>query len=114
MKSTYSVTFEFETRPPQTHRGTVVASQVATCVARATREAQKALKPSHWSSMVCVLLDRQDTARGVGATHEENHPPICLTRTKNVPTSGRFKISGRKTGGLFARPPYTACVISVA
>ncbi len=54
----YAVTFEFETRPPVTHRGTVTASTGATCMARATREAQKALTPVGWSSLVCVLLDR--------------------------------------------------------
>lgn len=54
----YAVTFEFDSRPPLTHRGTVVASSGATCVARATREAQKAVRPVNWSSMVCVLLER--------------------------------------------------------
>lgn len=54
----YSVTFEFETRPPLEHRGTVSASSGATCVARATREAQRACKPVGWTSLVCVLLER--------------------------------------------------------
>ncbi len=54
----YAVTFEFDTRPPLTHRGTVAASSAATCVARATRAAQKALKPVAWSSVVCVPLER--------------------------------------------------------
>ena len=58
MTTKYSVTFEFATLPPGTHRGTVAASNVATCVARATRDAQKALRPQKWSSMVCVLLER--------------------------------------------------------
>jgi len=62
VKVKYSVTFEFDSRSPMTHRGTVVASQVATCVARATREAKKALRPSGWSSLVCVLLERLDEA----------------------------------------------------
>lgn len=56
----YSVTFEFDMRPSVTHRGTVVGSSGATCVARATREAQKAVRPVHWSSLVCVLLERLD------------------------------------------------------
>lgn len=58
MLVTYAVTFEFESRPPLTHRGTVVASQVGTCVARATRNAQKALRAQGWSSLVVVLLER--------------------------------------------------------
>jgi hypothetical protein len=58
MRVNYAVTFEFETQPPLTHRGTVAASSAATCVARATREAQKALRPVRWSSAVCVLLER--------------------------------------------------------
>jgi hypothetical protein len=60
MTTRYAVTFEFDTRAPLTHRGTVSASSGATCVARATREAQRAVRPVNWSSMVCVLLDRQD------------------------------------------------------
>ena len=62
MTVNYCVTFEFETRAPMTHRGRVVASSGATCMARATREAQKALRPVNWSSVVCVLLDRADAA----------------------------------------------------
>ncbi len=64
----YSVTFEFPMRPPLTARGTVAATKVSTCVARATREAQKALRPQGWSSMVCVLLERLESAeRGIGS-----------------------------------------------
>jgi hypothetical protein len=61
VKVRYSVTFEFEMRSPVTHRGTVAGSSGATCVARAGRLAQKALKPVNWSSMVVVLLERLDT-----------------------------------------------------
>jgi hypothetical protein len=81
----YSVTFEFAERPPTTHRGMVVASSGATCVARATREAQKALKPVNWSSVVCVLLERLPEAakarrrdQGEGATTDSGnmgYPP---------------------------------------
>ncbi len=58
----YSVTFEFASRSALTHRGTVAASTGATCVARATRAAQKALRPVGWSSVVCVLLARLESA----------------------------------------------------
>lgn len=58
----YAVTFEFDTRPPMTHRGTVAGTAAATCVARATRIAQKALRPVGWSSAVCVLAGRVDPA----------------------------------------------------
>jgi hypothetical protein len=61
MNVRFAVTFEFPTRAPVTHRGTVVASQVPTCVARATREAQRVLQPRQWSSMVCALLERLDS-----------------------------------------------------
>ncbi len=60
MTVNYAVTFEFDTRSPVTHRGTVRAASGATCVARATREAQKALRPVGWSSLVCVLLGRTE------------------------------------------------------
>lgn len=63
----YAVTFEFETRAPLTHRGTVAASSGATCVARAVREAQRVLRPVNWTSLVCVLLERLDnTKEGLG------------------------------------------------
>jgi hypothetical protein len=58
MKVRYSVSFEYDMRPVQTARGTVAASSGATCVARAVREAQKALSPVGWRSLVCVLLER--------------------------------------------------------
>jgi hypothetical protein len=54
----YAVTFEFDTRAPLTHRGTVAASGPATCFARAVREAQKVLRPREWSSVSAVLLER--------------------------------------------------------
>ena len=52
----FCVTFEFESRPALTLRGTVAASSAATCVARATRNAQQVLRPVNWRSVVCVLL----------------------------------------------------------
>jgi hypothetical protein len=58
----YSVTYEYDLRPCLTHTGTVSGSSAATCVARATREAQKALRPVAWRSVVCVLLERVDMA----------------------------------------------------
>ena len=58
MTVTFAVTFEFDSRAPLTHRGTVLGSSGATCVARAARIAQKALRPVNWSSMVVVLLER--------------------------------------------------------
>lgn len=62
MRVTYSVTFEFDARASVCHRGVVEGGRAATCVARATREAQTALKPINWASVVCVLLDRLDDA----------------------------------------------------
>ncbi len=63
----YAVTFEFDMAPPITHRGTVVASVTPALFARATRQAIKANPGLRWTSMVCVLLERLDTARGVAA-----------------------------------------------
>jgi len=59
----YAISFEFDQRPSQTHRGIVSGGSGATCVARATREAQRALQPRGWTSMVCVLLERLDAAQ---------------------------------------------------
>lgn len=60
MRAKYAVTFEFETRAPETHRGVVSAGQAGTCMSRAVRKAQATLKPKNWTSMVCVLLERLD------------------------------------------------------
>lgn len=70
----YAVTFEFDTRPPITLRGTVAGTAAATCVARATRIAQKALKPVGWSSMNCVLLERLGTSEGETPDPAEEAP----------------------------------------
>lgn len=61
MTCQYAVTFEFDTRPPITHRGTVEGWSASTCTRRAVKDAQKALKPFGWTSMVCCLLERLDT-----------------------------------------------------
>ena len=58
MRVRYAVTFEFATLPPTTHRGTVAAGRAHTCVSRAVKEAQQALRPINWSSVNCVLLER--------------------------------------------------------
>jgi hypothetical protein len=58
----YVCTFEFPSRQPLTHRGTIAAGKVHTCVARAVKDAQKALRPQGWSSVVCVLLERVEAA----------------------------------------------------
>ena len=58
----YAVTFEFDTQSPITHRGTVAASTMPTCFARAARNAARAHPGLKWSSMACVLLERLDAA----------------------------------------------------
>jgi hypothetical protein len=62
MQVRYAVTFEFDTQPPITHRGTVAASTMPTCFARAARDAVRAHPGLKWSSMACVLLERLDAA----------------------------------------------------
>jgi hypothetical protein len=62
MRVRYSVTFEFDVAPPITYQGTVAATSMPTCFARATREAVKAHPGLRWSSMVCVLLERVEAA----------------------------------------------------
>lgn len=71
MRCQYAVTFEFETRAPVTHRGVVAGGRAATCVARATRVAQEALRPIGWTSMLCVLLERVETAEVEDEGEEE-------------------------------------------
>ena len=55
MTATFAVTFEFETTPPLTTRGTVSASQMPTCVARAARKAMQEHPGQSWRSLVVVL-----------------------------------------------------------
>ena len=69
MRVQYAVTFEFETRPPLTHKGIVAGSSGATCASRAVRIAQRALRPVSWSSMNCVLLGRVDGDDGPEAAN---------------------------------------------
>lgn len=57
-----SVTFEFKRLPPTTHKTTVVGATVGTCVRRALQNAQKALRPVNWTSLVVVVLERVDRA----------------------------------------------------
>ena len=58
MRVSYSVTFEFETRAPRTHRGVVRAGSEHTCASRAIKAARMALRPVGWTSLVVVLLER--------------------------------------------------------
>jgi hypothetical protein len=66
-RMTYSVTFEFDLRPPLTHRGTVEATGIAAATARAARAAHKTLRPINWTSAVVVLLDRAPAPLGADA-----------------------------------------------
>ena len=59
MKCRYSASFEYDTRPVTTTKGEVIASQVATCFARAARKAAVDQKPKGWRSVV-VVLERMD------------------------------------------------------
>ncbi len=54
----FAVTFEFETQPPLTHRGTVSGSSAATVVKRALKEAMGVHKGVSWTSLNIVLLER--------------------------------------------------------
>jgi hypothetical protein len=66
----YAVTFEFQTLPQLTHRGTVVASKVAYGASLAIKAAQKALHPQNWDSMVFVVLERRPVVTKTEAVDE--------------------------------------------
>jgi hypothetical protein len=66
----YSVSFEFDLRPVLTQTGTVTASSYGNLVARATKAAQRALRPVNVRSLVCVLLERLDGGKSVDAEAE--------------------------------------------
>lgn len=79
MRVRYSVTFEFDVQAPITHRGTVAASSMPTCFARAAREAIKASPGLRWSSMVIVLLERLDVpAQAVDLEDSRSEHPLTL------------------------------------
>jgi hypothetical protein len=90
----YSVTFEFDLRPPLTHKGTVSGGQPHVCVARATKAAHKALRPVNWSSLVCVLLERLDATDEVNPA-DHQIPPARLTWT--LPSWNWMKMKTRAT-----------------
>jgi hypothetical protein len=63
MTLSMSVTYEFQTRTPQTWRGTLTGSSPETCARLAVKAARKALAPQVWTSYVCVALERLDVQK---------------------------------------------------
>lgn len=59
MELKYTASFEYDLRPVSTTRGTISASQVPTCFARAARKAIKAQRPRGWRSVV-ICLEKVD------------------------------------------------------
>lgn len=78
MKIRYAVTFEFDTRPPVTYRGTVEAGHPSTAARRAIAAAQEFLKPVNWTSFVFVALERLPEA----ASEDAEAIPADVTLTK--------------------------------
>ena len=69
MKCKASVTFEYATRAPETHRiAALEATGPQTIANRAIREAKRELRPVWWTSLV-VVLERLDEERA-GATED--------------------------------------------
>ncbi len=61
MKCKCAVTFEFMVNQPITWRGEVTAVAASTIVSRAVKTAKKELRPTNWSSLVVVILERDST-----------------------------------------------------
>jgi len=76
VKVRYSATFEFDAQAPVTHRGTVAATTMPTCFARAARDAAKAHPGLRWTSMVIVLLERVEAEQ---RTEAQQEPPAEST-----------------------------------
>lgn len=71
MRCRAEVTFEYATRPPQTHRiEALEATGPQTIANRAIRDAKKQLRPISWTSMVC-LIERLDPADAADDTADE-------------------------------------------
>jgi hypothetical protein len=60
---TYSVTFEYDYRPPVTHRGAVAASRIGTGARMAVESAARVLRPARWRSAVLVITGDGSGAR---------------------------------------------------
>jgi hypothetical protein len=93
MTVAYAVTFEFEHQAPITTRGTVAASTMPTCFARAARQAVTSHPGLHWSSMVCVLLERLPETTGDarystgGTEHERARPDDAVAVAAETPAA---------------------------
>ncbi len=77
MKCRASVTFEYATRAPQTHKiESLEATGPQTIANRAIREAKKELRPVWWTSLV-VLLERLDLGEaGAEEDADEAEPEV--------------------------------------
>lgn len=56
-KADFSVTFEFETRQPETLRGVVEGASASSLTAKAVRAAYRAIKPRNYTSVVALVAD---------------------------------------------------------
>ena len=54
----YAVTFEYETRQPDTHKGTVQGGNPAIRASRAIREAKRVLQPRAYLTCLCLVASR--------------------------------------------------------
>jgi hypothetical protein len=73
MRCRATVTFEYVTRAPETHRIEVLeATGPQTIANRAIREAKREVRPVYWASLVCVLerLDSAEEAEAEGGNAE--------------------------------------------
>jgi hypothetical protein len=70
MRVNYRFTFEFDVTKPISVKGTAEAKSMATCFARAARDAVKQEPGLRWSSCVCVI-DRTDMPQNDNEESEE-------------------------------------------
>ncbi len=75
LRCAVSVSFEYVTRPPETHRiAEIQGNQPQTIARMAISEAKKTLKPRSWCSIVCVIerlgIDETDWKPGWAETTE--------------------------------------------
>jgi hypothetical protein len=94
MKVHYAVTFEFDTRPPMAHKGTVAAAHVSTCVRRAVQDAQKPLRPIGWSSLAMSEFDRGRRRTLTASPHGRSRPAAAASASCcNSPAFSLFGVS---------------------
>jgi hypothetical protein len=88
-----AVTYEYETRAPETHRSEVEAGNDGKAVRLAMQAARRVLRPVGWTSFVCVCLSQRGAARRA-------IQPEVVARLASARAAAQLIRKTGKTGGM--------------